>query len=202
MVSAGTWAQTDRPVCTYIYESSGFKLVRTTSLMKANLLEPQETEINQAVSVRESKMTEDDIVLINRLDNEAFKEHFNHRPLTVEETEYMLTKMPWYGRQRAWFASLQNQAVGYIVAGIDEGLNREKHVRYGWINDIGVLKPYRRQRIGAALMHTAMRHLRSQGMFNALLYVDDQNITGAAKLYEAVGFKLFHANTVYERSLV
>jgi ribosomal protein S18 acetylase RimI-like enzyme len=36
MVAAGAWAQTDKPICTHLYESFGFKLVRTTSLMKAS----------------------------------------------------------------------------------------------------------------------------------------------------------------------
>jgi ribosomal protein S18 acetylase RimI-like enzyme len=34
-----------------------------------------------------------------------------------------------------------------------------------------------------------------------LLYVDDQNTTEALKLYEKVGFKVFHKNTVYELQL-
>ncbi len=202
MVTVGAWAQTDKPICTHLYESFGFKLVRTTSLMKANLLETQETETNEAVSLKEAQTTSrEDLALINKLDNEAFREHFNHRPVTVEETEYMLLKTPWYGRQTAWFAILKNQPVGYIVAGIDFGLNKEKHAKYGWINDIGVLKPFRRQKIGATLMKTAMRYLRSRKMINTLLYVDDQNVTGAVKLYETVGFKLFHTSAVYERQL-
>jgi mycothiol synthase len=203
MVAAGAWAQTDKPICTHLYESFGFKPVRTTSLMKASLLETRETVTNDAVSLKEAQTTsKEDIALINKLDNEAFREHFNHRPVTVEETEYMLLKTPWYGRQIAWLAILENQPVGYIVAGIDMGLNKEKHVKYGWINDIGVLKPFRRQKIGATLMKTAMRSLKSQEMVNALLYVDDQNVTKAAKLYETVGFKLYHRSAVYELQLV
>jgi mycothiol synthase len=203
MMAAGAWAQTDKPICTHLYESFGFKLVRTTSLMKASLLETQETDTNETVSLKEAQTTSrEDIASINKLDNEAFREHFNHRPVTVEETEYMLLKTPWYGRQIAWLAILKNQPVGYIVAGIDTGLNKEKHVKYGWINDIGVLKPFRRQKIGATLMKTAMRHLKSQEMVNALLYVDDQNVTEAAKLYETVGFKLYHRSAVYELQLV
>ena len=203
MVTAGAWAQTDKPICTHLYESFGFKLVRTTSLMKASLLDTQETDTNETVSLKEAQTTSrEDIALINKLDNEAFREHFNHRPVTVEETEYMLLKTPWYGRQTAWLAILKNQPVGYIVAGIDMGLNQEKHVKYGWINDIGVLKLFRRQKIGATLMKTAMRYLKSREMVNALLYVDDQNVTEAAKLYKTVGFKLYHRSAVYELQLV
>jgi ribosomal protein S18 acetylase RimI-like enzyme len=92
--------------------------------------------------------------------------------------------------------------VGYVVAGIDVGLNKEKSVKYGWVLDIGVLKSYRRKGVGSALMHRAMRYLGSQGMENALLYVDDQNPTCAMKLYEKVGFTVYHKNAVYELQLV
>jgi ribosomal protein S18 acetylase RimI-like enzyme len=171
--------------------------------MKASLLETQEIDTNETVSLKEAQTTtREDIALINKLDNKAFREHFNHRPVTFEETEYMLLKTPWYGRQTAWLAILENQPVGYIVAGIDTGLNEEKHAKYGWINDIGVLKPFRRRKIGATLMKTAMRYLKSREMVNALLYVDDQNVTGAVKLYETVGFKLCHRSAVYELQLV
>jgi ribosomal protein S18 acetylase RimI-like enzyme len=47
-------------------------------------------------------------------------------------------------------------------------------------------------------MVQAMQNLKTQGMTGALLYVDDQNPTRAIKLYEKVGFKVYHKNTVYE----
>jgi mycothiol synthase len=203
MEVAGAWAQTDRVACVHLYESLGFKRVRTSSLMKVSLAEKPEMEANEgAVTLREAKLKDDqDVALINRLDNEAFSEHFNYRPITLEETRYMLFEMPWYKHQEAWFAVLASQPVGYVIAGIDVGLNKEKHAKYGWILDIGVLKPFRRQKIGSTLMRNAIRYLRSLGMENALLYVDNQNPTGAIKLYERVGFEIFHSNAVYELQL-
>jgi mycothiol synthase len=203
MKVAGAWAQTDRAACTHLYESFGFKRVRTTSLMKCSLTEKSDVNVNEAVVLREAMLKDDqDVALINRLENEAFKEHFNFRPLTLEETKYMLFEMPWYQHLKAWFTVLASQPVGYIIAGIDTRLNQEKHAKYGWILDIGVLKPFRRQKMGSTLMQSAMHYLRSVGMKNALLYVDDQNPTKAIKLYEKVGFKLFHSNTVYELQLL
>lgn len=92
--------------------------------------------------------------------------------------------------------------MGYVITGIDVRLNEEKHANCGWILDIGILKPFRRRKIGSTLMHCAMRHLKSLGMEDALLYVDDQNPTEAIKLYESVGFEVFHGNAVYELQLV
>jgi len=203
MKVVAAWAQADRLACVHIYESSGFKCVRASSLMKGSLTEIPEIEVNNAISLREAQLGDyQDIALINKLDNEAFKEHFNYRPVTIEETRYMLLEMPWWKHQKAWFADFDKHPVGYVIAGIDVGLNKEKSVKYGWILDIGVLKPHRLRGIGSTLMLQAMRYLRSQGMDNALLYVDDQNPTCAIKLYEKVGFKVYHKSAVYELQLV
>jgi mycothiol synthase len=202
MKIVGAWAQTDRSACVHIYESFGFRCVRTSSLMRGSLTEIPNVEVNNGVSLREAQFEDgQDIALINKLDNESFKEHFNHRPVTVEETKYMLLEMPWWKHQKAWFAVLEKQPLGYVVAGIDAGLNKEKSVKYGWVLDIGVLKPQRRRKIGSTLIRRAMQYLKSQGMENALLYVDDQNPTRAIKLYEKVGFRVYHKSAVYELQL-
>lgn len=197
---ATAWAQTDRTICMHIYESYGFKRVRTHSLMKRSLsrslLGKKEYAI---VKLKEARLEEDEeIAIMTRLDNEAFKEHFNYRPMTVEETRYLLTGTPFYQKQKAWFALSDNRPVGYIVASIDERLNLEKNTRYGWISNIGVLKPYRRKKLGMTLMYQAMSYLKAEEMDNALLYVDDQNPTNAIRLYQEVGFEIYRKNVAYE----
>jgi mycothiol synthase len=203
MKIASAWAQTDKLACTHLYESFGFKRVRTSSLMKRSLNDPSEMEEKEPTNLREARLTEDDeVALINRLDNEAFKEHFNYRPMTVEETKYLLLKSPFWQHQKVWFAMYEKQPVGYVVAGVDERLNQEKSAKHGWILNIGVLKPYRQRDVGTNLMFRAMSHLKAQGMEDALLYVDDQNPTHAIKLYEKVGFQIHHKSTSYELQLV
>jgi mycothiol synthase len=203
MKIASGWAQTDRLACAHLYESFCFKRVRTSSLMKRSLKYSSEIEQKEPTNLREGRLTEDDeVALINRLDNEAFKEHFNYRPMTVEETRYQLLKSPFWQDQKVWFAMLEKQPIGYVVAGVDERLNQEKSARHGWILNIGVLKPYRQKDVGTTLMLRAMTHLRIQGMEDALLYVDDQNPTHAIKLYEKVGFQIHHKSVSYELQII
>jgi ribosomal protein S18 acetylase RimI-like enzyme len=108
---------------------------------------------------------------------------------------------PWYGEQNIFFAMVGNEPVGFVNAGIDVGLNREKNLKYGWILDVGVLKPYRRKGIGARLMVHAMQVLKGRKMTEALLYVDETNPTKATKLYEKVGFKVAMKSIIYELAL-
>lgn len=196
------WAQSDREECVHIFESFGFKQIRTTSMMKRSLSNlSADIGENKEIDIREMQLRdEDEIALLNRLDNEAFKEHFNYRPRAIEETKYMLLEMPWF-QQNAYFAIIDNQPVGYVIIGIDEGLNKEKNVKYGWVLDIGVLKPDRRKGIGTSLMLQGMRILKDQSMESALLYVDDMNETKAIKLYEKLGFKVLRKNLIYQLQL-
>lgn len=203
MKVAETWAQTDREGCIHIFESFGFKQERVTSMMKSNLdFIPSNIGENKEISIREARLRDDsEIALINWLDNEVFKEHFNYRPKPIEETRYVLLEIPWFNKQTAFFAVLESEPVGFVAVGIDEGLNSEKNVRYGWILDIGVLKPNRQKGIGTTLMLEAMRLLKTQEMEDALLYVDDMNPTNAIKLYEKLGFKIMRKNIVYQLPL-
>lgn len=203
MKVADTWAQSDRTACVHLFESLGFKRIRITSMMMRSLNGiPAGIGENKEARMEELQPEkEDDITLLTELDNKAFKEHFNYRPRTVEEMKYALLEMPWFQQERVFSAFLKNQPVGYVITGIDESLNKEKAVRYGWILDIGVLKPFRRRGIGAMLMLHGMRILRTYGLEEALLYVDDMNPTGAIKLYEKLGFKVLHNNMVYQLRL-
>ncbi|NIR13741.1 MAG: GNAT family N-acetyltransferase, partial [Desulfobacterales bacterium] len=90
---------------------------------------------------------EDDIKLFNWLDNESFKEHFDFRPSTLEETRHLLS-YPFVKEEEVFFAVLDGESIGYIGVAIDEKYNLEKKVKAGEIFTIGVLKGYRRRGIG------------------------------------------------------
>jgi len=203
MKLAETWAQTDREGCVHIFESFGFKVSRLTSLMRRSLenISYNIAENNEA-TIRDMQIEdEEDVKLLNWLDNETFKEHFNFRPRTLEETKYSLFESPWFKVQRWFFAVLENQQAGFAGLGIDEGLNTEKNMKWGWVLDIGVLKAYRLKGIGTRLMLHLMQSLKARGMEEALLYVDDMNPTNAIKLYEKLGFKVMRKNIVYQLPL-
>ena len=91
--------------------------------------------------------------------------------------------------------------MGYCGVAIDEGLNKEKNLKWGLIADIGVLKPHRRMGIGTRLMLHMMQELKGLGMKDAFLYVDDMNPTGAVKLYEKMGFKALRKSILYQLPL-
>jgi mycothiol synthase len=197
------WAADSREDRIRLWENLGFKLVRKFSLMKKDLDKiPSNIGEDKEVTLKTlRKDVDEDVKMLNWLDNECFKEHFNYRPSTLERTIYFLRKDPFFKYQEWFFAILNEKHVGYIGVGIDEKYNVEKNMKSGWILDIGVLKPYRRRGIGTRLMLQGMRTLKAKGMTTALLGVDDWNVTKAMELYEKIGFKVVRKDLTYERNL-
>lgn len=203
MTRVETWAQSDRKECISLFESFGFEKARVMNMMKRSLTDlPTDIGKKEKVTIRDMQMTnEEDIKLLNRLDNETFKEHFNFRPRTIDETKYQLFEAPWFQKQEWFFAILNNESIGFSGVAIDEGLNSEKNLKWGWILDIGVLKPYRRKGIGARLMLHGLHLLKDEGMKHVVLYVDEDNPTKAIRLYEKLGFTIARENLIYQLSL-
>ena len=186
-----------------LWESLGFKLIRRFSLMTRDLVELQPLNgENMEVMLKPLRRDADeDLQMLNRLDNECFKEHFDWRPNPLERTVYFVREDPFFKIQEWFFAISNGKHVGYIGIGIDESYNEEKNAKCGWVLDIGVLKPYRRTGIGTKLMLQGMNRLRAKGMTVAMLGVDDWNVTKAMRLYEKVGFRVARKDVAYEKTI-
>lgn len=203
MKVAETMVQTDREACMHIFESFGFKQVRSTSMMNRSLSDvSSRMSENKSMSIREMRQEDkNEFALLNNLVNKTFKEHFGFRPKPIDETRFTLLENPFF-RQRVFFAVLDGDPVGFVMTGINDRLNREKNRKYGWIQAVGVLKPARQKGIGIGLMFHAMKLLKKQRMIDAVLYVDDMNPTGAMKLYEELGFRVMLKDIIYQMPLV
>lgn len=186
-----------------LLEGLDFKRVRVFSMMEMDLANvSQNIGENKQVAMRPlHKDVDEDIKLVNRLENESFKEHFDYRPDTLEETQHQLLSNPYLKEQEVFFAVLNGESVGYIGVGVDERYNLEKKVKAGEIFTIGVLKRYRRAGIGARLMLHGLKTLSAKGMTKAILGVDDYNPTKAMTLYEKVGFKTKKKDFILEKKL-
>ena len=199
MESVQGWTRQGKVACTSLLESMGFKLIRVFSTMRRDLKTiPYNIREHKKLEMRELETNMDDIKLLTWLENETFKEHFNFRPTTVEETKYWIINKPWCDIIGFFFAYLNEQPVGYVGAGIDSKFIQHKGITRGWIMDIGVLKPNRRTGIGTALMQQGMEFLKSDGMTEVELGVDDSNPTKAIELYKKVGFQIALKELTYQ----
>ena len=184
-----------------LYEQQGFKLIRTFSVMR--LRPPRLAEDVKPCREVELRLAdplgrEEDLLVLNRLYNEAFSEHFDFRPETPEETAAWL-KHEGY-EDRAWLAFLRGQPVGFVVASVSVDLP-ELAFKRGFISSIGVLKPFRRMGVGTSLMLAAVGWLASKGVEAVELGVDDGNPTGAPAFYERLGFRAAFKHLAFSKEL-
>ena len=132
-------------------------------------------------------------------DNEAFRDHWGHREATDDDfaarhanpdLETSLWRVAWdvdevAGGVLPWVYASENEAFG---------------VRRGWLERIFVRRPWRKRGLATALIVTALEELRSRGMTEGMLGVDAENLTGALRLYEALGFTVKDRSTHYQKA--
>ena len=95
---------------------------------------------------------------------------------------------------------------GEEIAGLCLCDVNEEHIarigrREGWVDILGVRRPYRHQCLGRALLLAGLRVLKEAGMESAALGVDAESLTGATRLYESVGFVECRRYVLYWRAL-
>jgi mycothiol synthase len=202
MESVQGWTRENKVACKSLLESMGFNLIRVFSTMRRDLGRiPDNIGEHKKLNMREMKTNTEDIKLLNWLSNETFKDHFNFRPDTIEETKFWVTNKPWCDIDKVFFSYLNDEPVGYVWAGIDSKFIKHKGIKRGWILAIGVLKPLRVKGIGTALTQQGMQFLKSKGMTDVELGVDDSNPTKAIELYKKVGFKVVFKDLTYLRKI-
>jgi mycothiol synthase len=73
-----------------------------------------------------------------------------------------------------------------------------RHPGYGWIDTLGVRRPWRKRGLGEALLRHSFGELQRRGCRGAGLDVDADNLTGATRLYERVGMRVVSRGDTYE----
>lgn len=202
-VQGGVWGEGNKIAGKSLLEGMGFHSIRVFSVMRRDLENiPYNIGEHKKLKTREMEINDDDIKLLTWLNNETFKEHFNFRPSTAEEMKYWITSKPWCDIMGYFFSYLDGKPVGYVGAGIDSKFIEYRDMKRGWIMDIGVLKLKRNRGIGTALMQHGMEFLKSKGMTDVELGVDDTNPTSAIELYKKVGFKVAYTDLAYLRKII
>ena len=98
--------------------------------------------------------------------------------------------------QVAWAG---DEVAGMVLNYIDTSENEEYQRKRGWTENICVRRPWRGQGLAKALIARSLRLLKDKGMQDAALGVDSQNLSGALKLYEYMGFRKVDGSTNYRK---
>lgn len=77
--------------------------------------------------------------------------------------------------------------------------NERRGIRRGWIGILGTRREWRKRGIASALIAESMRRFRAEGFDSIGLGVDTENLSGALKLYQALGFAVFNTRVILEK---
>jgi mycothiol synthase len=137
-----------------------------------------------------------------RVDMAAFADHWGFAPFPLDEYVHMLGQ-PGFRPGLSWLA--EEEASGAVV-GI--GLNRispdwiaQTGRQEGTVQVLGVLREHRQRGLGSALLVQSLHVLRGAGMQAVHLWADSENLTGAVRIYERLGFQVRKTTAVYRRAL-
>jgi mycothiol synthase len=133
-------------------------------------------------------------------DDEAFQDHWGHRPATEgdfrsvfehPDTNTSLWCVAWDG----------DEVAGVVQNAIYHDENERFGVKRGWLEHVSVRRPWRGRGLAKALCAASFQVLRDAGMQEAWLGVDAANPTGALRLYEDLGFAVVRQWTAYGRPI-
>lgn len=130
---------------------------------------------------------------------EAFRDHWNYIPPEEEDYHHWagnpindpsLWKVAWDG----------DQVVGMVLSFINQEENREYNRRRGYTEEISVRRPWRKRGLARSLIVQSLYALKERDMEEAALGVDAENLTGALRLYESVGFRVTKRSTLFRKT--
>jgi mycothiol synthase len=131
---------------------------------------------------------------------EAFRDHWGAGQRTERDYERWLNdpdadpglwRVAWTG----------DQVVGMVLSFILEEENARYQRRRGYTESICVRRPWRKRGIASALIARSLQAVKERGMTEAALGVDTQNLSGALRVYERLGYRPVQRFTTYRKPL-
>lgn len=192
------WAHGDLPAAARLAAAAGFRRVRALWQMRrslqARLGQPQ---LADGVTVRtfEPGRDEDDWLDLNA---RAFAHHPEQGGWTRADLD-LREREPWFDPAGFFLAERGGKLVGFHwtkIHGQASGESAHGHEPIGEVYVVGVDPAERGSGLGRALTVVGLRYLRAQGLFEAMLYVDEGN-TAAIRLYESLGFTHWDTDVMF-----
>ncbi|MFK4292714.1 mycothiol synthase [Bacillus sp. RC240] len=119
---------------------------------------------------------------LHRAFNEAFADHWNSQPSTLEEF-LQRTERDGFHPTLWSLAMFEGDVIGFIFS--KKGTDNKAEITH-----LGVRRSKRKEGLGLALLQYAFGQFYEEGISKVHLNVDSENITGAPRVYEAAGMEV------------
>ncbi len=184
-----------------LFEDLGYTYIRSSYRMMIELEGPVPEPIWPAGITVRTFNRQTDAEAVYRADVDSFRDHFGvleqpfeegfelfkHFELDYEDFDPTLSFLAMDGDE---------------IAGINIcRAYSHDDPNLGWVNTLGVRRPWRKRGIGLALLRHSFNEFYRRGKRKVGLSVDAQNLTGALRLYENAGMHVYSAFFLYEKEL-
>jgi mycothiol synthase len=202
------WAHGDLPAAARLARASGFKRVRALWQMRRSLqTQLDRPKLADGVTIRTFRVgqDEDEWTALNR---RAFATHPEQGAWTRADLD-LREHEPWFNPEGFFLAERAGRLAGFhwtkihgrdgagdSAAAGGEPDAQHPHQAIGEVYVVGVDPDERGSGLGRALTLVGLRYLRSRGLFQAMLYVDESN-TPAIRLYESLGFTHWDTDVMF-----
>lgn len=136
-----------------------------------------------------------------RAGRDAFRDHWGHVDTpegeALERMQHRIESDPDFDPTLRFLAREGSEIVGICNVKARDGIDATT----GYIETLGVRRPWRRRGIAKALLLHAFHTCRCRGLSRVALHVDAASLTGATRLYESVGMRVDELNHAYEKEL-
>ncbi|MDA8319771.1 MAG: mycothiol synthase [Actinomycetota bacterium] len=194
------WAHGDLPAATRLAAATGFTRIRSLWQMRRSLQSHLDRpELPPGVAVRTFEVGRDEDAWV-ALNARAFARHPEQGAWTRHDLD-LREREPWFDPEGFFLAERSGRLAGFHwtkVHGQDGRESPHAHQAIGEVYVVGVDPGERGTGLGRALTLVGLHHLRSRGLFQVMLYVDEEN-TPAIRLYESLGFTHWDTDVMFAR---
>ena len=175
-----------------LLEDAGYAPIRTTFTMEIDLEDaPDAPEWPAGVTVRSLRPGQDERVTYEAVED-AFRDLWG-RPRNTWERFLKLTRSEAYDPSLWFLAEDGENVAGISLCSIVNG--------QGIVMTLGVLRPWRGQGLGLALLRHSFGEFWKRDVRNIWLSVDAESLTGATRLYERAGMHVTGAYIIHLKEL-
>jgi mycothiol synthase len=209
------WAHGDLPAAARLAAAAGFERTRALWQMRRSLqTRIGRPQIADGISVRTFVVGQDEDAWV-ALNHRAFARHPEQGAWTRTDLD-LREREPWFDPLGFFLAERDGRLVGFhwtkvhggavhggtLGSSTGHGTSEDSvghgHEAIGEVYVVGVDPSERGSGLGRALTIVGMRYLRSEGLSQVMLYVDETNAP-AIGLYESLGFTHWDTDVMFSR---
>ncbi len=204
------WAHGDHPSATALALSLGFQRGRVLLQLRRSLFAPVPApQFPPGVMLRPFRRDHDEQDWL-RVNAKAFADHPDQGRWTLRDLRVRMAE-PWFDPAGFLLADRDGELLGFHWTKVHgeqhvhphpdrfTANSAHQHDPIGEVYVLGVDPAAQGQHLGSALTLAGLRHLRAQGLSQAMLYVDEDNHPAVA-LYQRLGFLRWSTDVLFRRT--